>query len=755
MYNTESDDEYGKLEGIKPPELYTPDDEELELVSQLSSRYREAQNYRTWKEQEWEINKLYYKGNSIIVRNRTTGDVFRLVQDTNHRLLSSDNVLKRTTRAVVGKLTRAIRTWTIDPASADIEDIEGAKIAEALLAFHRRKEKLDKLYLRWNWSIAKHGTGVVKLDWNPASGKTMLACVQCGYSHYAEGDNEVMPLGVEEVPTEEPCPQCQQEIDMEYEQTVEEMQMQHEAASFGMPEMAQPFMPPEKEQAPTLIKKLEGDVKVDLLKLQDCFPDPAATDIESCRWFDWRRPLPISEIREMFPEKGMYVGAETGIYTENNLTFNSNIYSRHGTTRLLEDHAFLHEFHERPTKKYPKGRIIWMANNIILKEIENPYYKLGRLPFYIFYWEKDEDDFWGDGWIDQARHIQREYDILLTQMREQRELTNKPRVKQPMGSGVTAEELDSTAGRIFQYNAMAGKGPEYMEIPSFATYVYSEVERMPRTMREHASVTEHEAGQSTTDQSGRYAAILDAQAAQQIGPIINFNSTEWIELGRGILILCQEFWDDNRIWTVPGEDMPRTYTFKDLNLKPGWDIDVQEDDALSDNKAVRLTQNFELWDRGIFNNPATGMPDVKTFASKAKIKLPWLSKETTSADRATASSIPKLLEMGQQYEPKPWDDSDIFAEELTAWLKGPGRNADPMLVQQVAQYWQLYSMSSQAGMQAQQGMASSMQGATGGGQASASALPADPSVGAEAEAMVQQADQAGETAARTQTQQES
>jgi hypothetical protein len=322
-----------------------------------------------------------------------------------------------------------------------------------------------------------------------------------------------------------------------------------------------------------------------------------------------------------------------------------------------------------------------------------------------------------------------------------------------LGSQITVEEIDTTAGQIIFYNAMGQHPPKYAEIPPFANYVYNEVDRMKGDIRTIASVTEQEAGLASPDTSGRYAAILEAQADQQVGPVIRYNNSEWIELGRGILTLCQTRYTEERRWTITGTDRPVTYEFGEMNLNPGWDIDIQEDDSLSTNKAVRLQQVINLVPTGAYSDQATGTLDRKSFARAAHIKLPGVGPESGSADHSAAAAIPGLIKSGKGYEPRAWDDPDVFAEELEAWLKGPGRTEDPGLVEQVAGYWKMYVQLSQDALQQQQATAQMAQGAAqqpvaDGGNGSASP---EPDVLSDARQMEQAADQAAEATAQIQT----
>ncbi len=194
-----------------------------------------------------------------------------------------------------------------------------------------------------------------------------------------------------------------------------------------------------------------------------------------------------------------------------------------------------------------------------------------------------------------------------------------------------------------------------------------------------------------TDPNGRAAAIINAEADQQVGPIVQRNNAEWRELHRGLLILYRCYAHPDRIATIAGPEGLESFSFADLNLlQDGWDIEMDAEEGLSRNPAVRLTQALQLAQIGFFNDPMTGVFDRAGFARYAKLKTPDAGYDMQATERAAASSIPYLIQQGQSWQPRMFDDPMIFQEVLVGWLRGPGRKADPMLSMQVEQIWMYY-----------------------------------------------------------------
>jgi hypothetical protein len=146
--------------------------------------------------------------------------------------------------------------------------------------------------------------------------------------------------------------------------------------------------------------------------------------------------------------------------------------------------------------------------------------------------------------------------------------------------------------------------------------------------------------------------------------------------------------------------------------------------------------------------------------------LPDQGYDTQATERAAAAAIPTLVMQGISWMPHMYDDPVIFEEELRAWLRGPGRKSDPFTAQGVEQIWKYYAQWAMTGMMGPppaQGPAT--QG--GGGQSQPGQVMSAPggtvnspghlssTIAARANAVVKQADNTGETQARSQLSHES
>jgi hypothetical protein len=689
-------DPIGVLEGFSPATPYNPSDEEKKLLGLLDQRLAEATDDRTTIEQVWELGKCYYNGDYVLAKNTVTGD---LVKFRKENADSEENIVRPIARALVGKLSRIIPTCTVLPASDDQGDLKASQAAESFLDYIFRKEKMRLKYLQGQKQLTWSGTAVYQVAWDKDAGQKVSWCEECGYNGEKESAGE-------------DCPQCMMGL-------MEEDMM---------------------AEVPTLAEINEGDIRFILHDIGDFYPEPGVKDPNKMRWCCVKRAVPVSEVRRRFPHKAEHIASTDGIYESHFLE---------DDVLPLNDHTFLLEWHEVPTAEFPEGRLIFSTATMILSEQPSPYGDLGRLPFFFHRFDPNPTEFWGRPFVSNCHKIQDERNHLLSQIKKNRELTNNPKLKVPFGSGISADRMNTVAGEVIKYKPHAGE-VKYLEIPGFANYVYSELERLEAAVMKQAGVTEHEMGVSSPEQSGRYAAILDSQSQESISSVIVENVEEWKEIHRAVIIMAQKYYDDNRTYSVLGSDKLHNYSWKDADLKSGWDITLNEDDSLSKNPAIRLSQAERLLQSGIFIDPATGMPDVKAFSKMAGIQLPGSTIDTAGAERAYFSQVPEMIAQGKEVNPKPWDDAKIAAEELLIWLRGAGRSSPQPLVDQVSQLWMGYvSIMQPTAMDADimpNGMGQpQQQPGQGQGQGPGQSTP---SMGSSPEQTIQQADSAGETLAR-------
>jgi len=657
-------DPFGIVDGYADLQKGSPTHDETQLVGNIQTIIQQAQQARRAREQAWEFNLVNLKGEQVLARSPIDGTTIRVTFDNQGgELQSQDNVLLPTHRAFVGKMTRIVPSCIVLPRTEDREDQTAAEVMDSHLDYQWRHQKMKKKYKRAMESLSFAGTGIHELCWDRDKGRLIGYCQSCsyGYDTLKPGDQ---------------CPACA---------------MQAELSMQGG--MANPAMTGQSVPQPSiLVKAMDGDIVVDVLDVREFFPQPGIPDLENMQWCYTKKPVAVAKLRKMFPEAADVFYEEQDIHTDRSVTFSREAVGVQIEQHQLKGHANLFTIHEAPTGEHERGRIIFYANGRVLRQQPNIYYELfGRFPFFIYRADRYEGEFWGGAPIDQAWHLQRERDALATSVRSHRELTLNPVVMAGTNSGMDMERLTTVPGQVIKIRPNPLGKPSFMPPAQLPQHVYGEFDRLATAMRDKFGVTPHEVGQSAPDQSGRYAAMLESQASEAVGPFLIENLDEWLELHRCILMLAQRCYAPDRRWAIRGYDYPKSYSWDQANIREGWDLILADEDSLSKNPAMRLQQVMMLLDKGVYTDDATGRPDKKKFLRQANLRMPGSGPDLDAQHRAYAAAIPDMIARGEYRGPLPWDDAVMCCEEIVNWLRGSGLHAPDPLVSQIYQVWTVYA----------------------------------------------------------------
>ena len=644
----------------------------------------------------------YLRGEAVAI-HKVTGELIRLSHEDSKRLRSSKNGLRPTARSLVGKLTRAIPNVRVIPPSADFEDAHGAQVADAVVTYLRRKFDLTLKYQEALECLPWAGNGFLHLTWDPLAGDKKAYCETCGFNE----DKELIGT---------PCPQCMQQRQEEIaaqaiQWDLDQQVAAAEAAAIGpqmnpatgdfemaLPTVPEPPMmqlgplPLDQEPAP-LVEIKTGDLCIKVLDPRDFYPEPGAKDLAHCRYYIVQELLPVSTLRSMFPDFALHIAKET-VDTERTYTLDS----LSETPDAYDNHAYLTCLYEIPTEAYPEGRVIAKVGKLIVSETPNPLYnEFGRHAVFHFGWDRNAGEFFFEPFIEQAWHRQRELNNNETAIREHTELLLKPKVLVPLGSRITSDEMSAATGQVISFNRAAGEPLNWLP-PNVPTDLWNRGVQLSADIRELAGITDADVGLSQADPNGRATAIIQAEADQQLSPITRRNNAEYRDFYRCALVLVQKRYAPDRTLTIAGPDGTEVYYFGEMNLRDQIDVELEEHDGLSNNPAIRLQQCSDLAAMGLYGDPAMGTFDKKAFSRAAKLHDPGAGYDMEATERAWASSIPKKIEQGVPVVPNTFDDPILFAEELLAWLRGPGRRADPMLTMTVEGIWHFYVEWAMTGM---------------------------------------------------------
>lgn len=751
----------GAAQGITNPE--PQDQEAIDTVGRVTKLFEAAQAAQTQRLINENLYLACIMGDQYLAIDPVTGVVYRVLDNSQSLYVSQNNQMIVAHLALWGKLTKSQPDFTVTAGSGSVDEVQGAKAAERFIEYYRtaRNSKgiIDKAKRDVDWSTRG---GVLELTWDPQGGSDFYHCFVCGFSTEEELDSDDVP-----------CPHCEMQ-QQQYQQAMQQFQMQMQAGpppgqmQPGLPgpqgaPPQQPMQPPQPPPSPGVLECINrGGPCISDVDPRNVYFQPGCERWEDVQWYIVREALPVQTVRRMFPGMALEINPEPDVYPNHGAQWSVSYELDNYVNEQLQDHVYLYRTVEKPTGLRPQGSITFTANSKLLGVVDGYFKDFGRLPLFRFGWIPVPGTPYFRPPAADAWHRQREVNRLETQMAEHTSLVARTKVILPYGSRIAMDEVTAQSAQVLMPTMATANMVRYLAPPPMSQDIYNRRELLNGDIRTMFAVTVQETA-AAADANGRYAAIAEAESDQTVGPIIRAHNQEEADMMRCLLILVQKFGDPDEKFYGLGDDNQELYSFQDIMFRSKHsNVGIQPSDGLSSNRAIRVNEANTQLSLGLFLDDATGSVDKAQYAKASGLKIPGMVPSLTDTEVQAANAAIKILEDGQPFQPKPYDDAPTFVKVLMAWLRANGRRQEqlnPMLVQQVTDLMMYYQ---NVLFQAQQAQA--MQGApgapppgagpspAGGGQSAPGGTPnaptQPPTAQSDAQAITSNADKAGEAAVR-------
>lgn len=245
-----------------------------------------------------------------------------------------------------------------------------------------------------------------------------------------------------------------------------------------------------------------GDVNTDVVEPYRLAIDPLANDLHKARWVMEYCIAPLDWVREVFDKDPNEFPGYTGLISEveeekvlpssmqrfYNLKQSSGVKNTlssqldsSGAGQLPENSVVLKEYYERPSQKYPKGRMVVVANAKTLYAGDSPYEgpELGDWhPYSECRWELVPGRFWGASPLDPCVEIQKMINSIDSVIVLTRKTSAIPQKLIPLGSGVPRGEWTGRPGQeVFYRTDPSGAKPEAIPPMGVDQQVFAEREQ--------------------------------------------------------------------------------------------------------------------------------------------------------------------------------------------------------------------------------------------------------------------------------------
>lgn len=370
-------------------------------------------------------------------------------------------------------------------------------------------------------------------------------------------------------------------------------------------------VPPEVDEMTGEITKegeveYEGDIGFDVCSPLEVYVDNLARDLQDAQWLAQAKIRKLSYFRNQYGEQGQRVKQEGAwLSSLQNLIKINNMSSKSMGGQFdaeTEDGAIEIAYYEKPTKKYPEGRMIVTANGVLLAYKSLP---CGEINFVKFDDIKIGGKFFSESIITHMRPLQDQY---TRNLRRKAEFLNKGlnlKFIAAKGHGLSEESLtDST--EVLQYNPVPNAAPpKDVQAPQLPNYVYTDGETIKTDLNDMSGITEVSRGQIPAAGIPAIGMQLLQEADEtRIGIITESNENSWADVGRLIAKYASKYYTNVRYLKEAGQS--GEYTVKEFtgaDLRESFDIIVVRGSTLPNSKTLKRQEILNAYQQGLLGDP--------------------------------------------------------------------------------------------------------------------------------------------------------
>lgn len=587
---------------------------EESVVTFIEDRVKEAENQLL--EQQWAVNIAYLTGKQWVAYDKNSRKIIEKPKESWEERVTI-NRIRPATRTELAKITKAKPQFDVIAASNEDDDIDAAKVGTQAVDYIWRSSNMDeKRFKAALWQIST-GTGIIKTFWNDKLG------------------DEV------------------------------QLNTLDEQGNFAVDELT--------GQEITQTKRL-GDIDNSVVSPFDFKFDPAAEEFDDARWCCENKLRTTDYVLdnyevEVAPEDNL---SSTNIF--NGLLANINGNNADYKPVKVKNSVVVKEYWEIPSKKYPKGRHITIANGKLLQYEDNPY---NRLPYFVFVHNMIPGRVHGSSNIEDLIPIQREYNKTRTQRRLNQTRTGNPRLNVEANSLLT--EPTNEPGEILERKPNTAP-PQWETPPAEPGHIQAELELQLRDFEDVSGIHEVSNGTAPTGiKSGVALNFLQEQDETKLGPIIHNVESTFTKWAQFVLVLMQQYYLEPRLIKIVGKNNQiETKEFQGSDLKGNTDVKVIAGSAMPKSIAARQDFVLNLWDRKVITDPQKALKLLE-FGNIEEIY------EDLSIDINQAKAEQKQWLKGDfSHDTRDFYNHDVHVSEHNKFRKSDDYEKLPPEVQQAA-----------------------------------------------------------------------
>jgi hypothetical protein len=351
---------------------------------------------------------------------------------------------------------------------------------------------------------------------------------------------------------------------------------------------------------------MTGDVRVDVASALECFPDALARTFEECSHFTQAKVRKLNYFREKYPERGHLVKEEgawllSAQYEMRINSLNSTGPQSSGTSEQMKNAAIELSYYEKPSRKYPNGRHVIVANGVVLKNAELPY---GEIPFAKFDDVLIGGKYYSESLITHGRPLQDQYNRTIS---KRAEWTNKllaGKYIAAKGHGLAQEALNDTT-EVVEYDPVHGATePKAMSIPVMPQYAFTESDMTKKDLYEIFGLSEVSRGiLPSAGIPAQGMQILLEQDETRIGIEVEAQEHSYARMGQLILKCAAKHIVMDTKLKLKTSSGYQVKNFNGNQLRDNLDVTVIRGSTIPNNKVVKRQEIMNLYGQGLLGNP--------------------------------------------------------------------------------------------------------------------------------------------------------
>lgn len=677
------------------PLSYQPPDEEKWLIARVRDRVNPSNRLSArWQfESTWYENILFYLGTQWI-EHFTTARQIKPVAAPKWFPKPVDQQLKPRAIRMMANLLKRKPVAHVRPNSADAADREAARDAEHLLSYIDDTVGESALRQKLATIVVLCGTVLSKEWYNPNAGDDVVVpppmtmrttpvmqdvaqCPQCQATDTPDNVGTICHNCAYDQEAPAPMVAARQQQTLANGAPIYDVVQEPQTGADGLP------------MQPTTTKT--GEVCSEVVLPFEFHLDEAADSLESAEWCAQQSWRDMEWIFRNFPERAPYVQEQTNV--EQQSFYRTALLNVIGQTRgmagtrpgitagatMLTRGAMVTEYEERPTKLFPKGLLIIVANNVLL--YTGPLRVKGEFAFSAFQFDLVPGRFWGETPCTDMVPVQRRINGIWSQLIINQKTLLNPTIIASNESGLKAGSTYYRPGMVLNYNALgSGTAPQVVPGTPLPPQVLEMLKLSFDTLDRLAGTDDQSIGDAP---SGAKSGIALAQLAEANETAHQPRMQRWEDFiaarARKRLKLASDCFSEPRKVKILGPGS--TWSVRQLagrDLRGNTDVTVEAGSSLPRSRQEQIQLIFDLVKEQILV-PQADPALLRRILEEVGLTL---LDSGLSPDERMALAENAMMEQGILPPLGEFEDTEAHLRMHMPEVKGPAFSEKPTRVQQ-------------------------------------------------------------------------